>query len=144
RTAETAKLIEELGQELGPGISSHKFTGYVLADSQQRIIAASHTGIIGQIIPEYESFLTRSLDGESTVSAPFRSAAIVKDERGRLRTGVPTMFACAPVRDEHFQVVAVLALRIRPEREFTQSLQKGRFGQTGETYAIDKHGVMVS
>lgn len=144
RAPETAKLIEELGQELGAGMSSHKFTGYFLADTQQRVVAASSPETIGQIVPEHEAFLTRALDGQTTVSSPYRSVAILKDEHGRLRTGVPTMFACAPVRDEHFQVVAVLALRIRPEREFTQALQKGRFGETGETYAIDKQGVMVS
>ena len=49
----------------------------------------------------------------------------MKDEFGETRTGVPTMFVCAPVRDENFQVVAVLALRIRPENEFTRSCNSG-------------------
>ena len=34
--------------------------------------------------------------------------------------------------------------RVRPEREFTQILQMGRPGETGETYAINKDGLMVS
>jgi hypothetical protein len=63
---------------------------------------------------------------------------------GRMRTGVPTMFVCAPVRDDNFQVVAVLCMRIRPEKEFTDILQLGRIGQTGETYAVNKDGLMVS
>jgi hypothetical protein len=54
------------------------------------------------------------------------------------------MYVCAPVRDDSFQVVGVLALRMRPEAEFTRILQLGRFGETGETYAIDKTGRMVS
>jgi serine/threonine protein kinase len=69
---------------------------------------------------------------------------MMKDDRGVLRTGVPTMFVSAPIRDANFQVVAVLALRLRPEREFTRILQLGRIGQTGESYAIDKSGLMVS
>ena len=48
------------------------------------------------------------------------------------------------MRDDNLQVVAVLALRIRPEKEFTDILQLGRIGTTGETYAIDKQGMMVS
>ncbi len=40
--------------------------------------------------------------------------------------------------------MAVLALRIRPEKEFTAILQLGRIGETGETYAINKDGLMVS
>src|SRR4029079_5039137 len=41
-------------------------------------------------------------------------------------------------------VVGVLALRIRPDREFSRIMQLGRFGETGETYAFDKTGRMVS
>ena len=68
----------------------------------------------------------------------------MKDEFGRLRTGVPTMYVAAPIRDANFQVVAALALRIRPEREFTRILQLGRVGESGETFAIDKKGTLVS
>src|SRR5690606_16280900 len=61
-----------------------------------------------------------------------------------LRSGVPTMFALAPVRDLNFQVVAALGFRIRPEKEFTRILQLGQFGESGETYAINREGLMVS
>ena len=68
----------------------------------------------------------------------------MKDETGRTRTGVPTMFVAAPIRDESFQVVGVLALRIDPEQEFSRIMSLGRFGESGETYAFDKDGRMVS
>src|SRR4029079_5318047 len=58
--------------------------------------------------------------------------------------GVPTMWVLAPIRDPSFQTVAVLAFRIRPEREFTRILQLGEIGKTGETYAFDKSGRLVS
>ncbi len=48
------------------------------------------------------------------------------------------------MRDDNLQVAAVLAFRIRPEKEFTEILQLGRIGATGETYAINKDGLMVS
>lgn len=140
----TAALNAKLAQELGPGMTSHQFASYFLADKQRRIIAAYNTDLIGQTIPGYESFLTRTLDGHTTVSPPFSSVVQIKDEFGRMKTDVPTMFVSAPIRDANFQVVAVLALRIRPEREFTRILQLGRIGRTGETYAFDKTGLMVS
>jgi serine/threonine protein kinase len=68
----------------------------------------------------------------------------MKDDAGRMRGGLPTMYVCAPVRNANLEVVGVLGLRIRPEREFTRILQLGRIGETGETYAIDKNGLMVS
>jgi serine/threonine protein kinase len=139
-----AALQHRLAEELGPGMSAHNFVAFLLADKQQRILAATNPELVGQTIPSYEGFLSRALEGHVTVSPPFASVVLMKDERGRMRTGVPTMFVCAPVRDSNLQVVAALALRIRPEREFTGILQLGRFGESGETYAIDKNGLMVS
>ena len=139
-----AALDNRLAQELAPGMSSHQFVGYFLTDRNQKIIAASHIELRDQTIPRYEPFLARALEGQTTVSTPFPGVVLMKDEFGQTRTGVPTMFVCAPIRDSNFQVVAVLAFRIRPEREFTKILQLGRIGETGETYAIDKDGLLVS
>lgn len=138
------ELHAQLEKELEPGMSAHDFIGFVVADKQLRIVGATTRELIGQTVPQYESFLTRTLDGKPTVSAPLPSVVILKDRMGRMRTGAPTMFVCAPVRDDNFQVVAVLALRIRPEEEFTEILQLGRIGQTGETYAVNKGGLMIS
>ena len=95
-------------------------------------------------ITPYKDWLVKVVDGEPTVSRPFPSVAAILDERGRRRTEVPTMFVAAPVRDNNFQVVAVLALRTRPEKEFTRILQLGRIGSSGETYAFNEQGVMIS
>ena len=65
---------------------------------------------------------------------------MMKDDKGRLRTGNPTMFVAAPIRDDSFQVVGALGLRIDPEKEFSRIMNLGRFGESGETYAIDKAG----
>jgi serine/threonine protein kinase len=139
-----AAIRAELNNELQPGMQSHQFAGYVVFDREQRIIAAKTEGLIGQTLPEHEKFLARIVEGESSVSTPFASIVPLKDQDGKLRSGLPTMFACVPVRDENFRVLAVLGLRIRPEREFTEILQRGKFGATGETYAIDKDALLVS
>ncbi len=128
----------------GPAMSAHDFVGFGLADKQLRVIASDTPALVGQVVPQYEDFLTRTLAGKPTVCPPYPSAGVVKDKMGRLRTGSPTMFVSAPIRDDNFQVVAVLAMRIRPEKEFTDILQLGRIGETGETYAVNKNGLMVS
>ena len=144
KTKSTDEMRARLSKELEPGMDASDFIGYVLVDKQQKVIAAHSKGLIGQTIPQYETFLTRALDGQSTVCPPFPSVVLQKDKNGQLRSGVPTMFVSAPVRDQNLQVVAALAMRIRPEKEFTDILQLGRIGQSGETYAIDKTGLMVS
>ena len=141
----TSDLHRELAKSLAPAMSSHDYHGYVLADKTLRILSSSNEELIGQTaMPELETFLTPALLGETTLSPPFASVVMMKDEFGVLRTGVPTMYVCAPVRDASFQVVAALAFRIRPEKEFTRILQLGRLGESGETYAFDSTGLMVS
>lgn len=139
------QLQMKLEKALGPVMSAHDYAGYFIADKKQRIVAAQRREMIGmEYVPEYESFLARALNGEVCLSPPFASVVALKDDKGRTRTGVPTMFVAAPIRDESFQVVGALALRIPPEDEFSRIVGLGQFGQTGETYAFDKNGLMVS
>ena len=139
-----SQLSAQLAKHLGPGMVSHDFIGFFVANREMKILAATNTELAGRTIPEYEGFLTRALGGTTSVSPPFASVVAMKDESGRMRTGTPTMFVCAPVRDSEFQVMGALALRIRPEREFTRILQLGRLVNSGETYAFNKKGLMVS
>ncbi|MEZ6088502.1 MAG: protein kinase [Pirellulaceae bacterium] len=134
-----------LAQRLAPFMTSHDYTGYVVSDREQRVLASSESELEGmQEIPEFAEWIHIAIDGRVTVSKPFPSVAALPDESDRTRTGVPTMFVVAPVRDENLQVVAALGLRIKPEREFTRILQLGRIGDSGETYAFDADGRMLS
>jgi len=139
-----AEKIAQLSAELEPGMASHHFVGYVLIDKELRVVASNEHALVGETAVQYESFLHKAFDGNATVSVPYPSSILLKDARGRLRSGIPTMVACAPVRDENLQIIGVLAMRIRPEREFTEILQLGRMGRSGETYAINGDGLMVS
>ncbi len=140
-----ATLREKLDKSLGPALTAHRYSGYGVADKKRAIVAAARPELLGQVdIPEFRDVLIKALNGVTSISAPFPSVVALRDESGRLRTGVPTMLVAAPIRDESFQVVGALALRIDPEHDFSHILNLGTFGQSGETYAVDKTGLMVS
>lgn len=139
-----SQLNAVLNKELSTGMTSHDFVGYVVADKDQKIIASDVRDLMGRAAQQYQAFARRVMEGKATVSAPFSSIVMLRDAEGNARAGLPTMFVCAPVRDDNFKVVAILGLRIRPEEEFTDILQLGRLGATGETYAINRNGTMVS
>jgi serine/threonine protein kinase len=142
---EFADLREQLDKALGPALTAHGYVGFFLVNKEQTVVASSSPEFVGRTVPpENAEFVTKCLSGVSCLSPPFASIAAIKDDNGKIRTGVPTMYVCAPVRDESFQVVGVLAFRIPPEAEFSRILELGRFGETGETYAFDKTGRMVS
>lgn len=119
--------------------------GFVIADREHRILASNHNELVGkEHLTQFNDFINSALDGKLVVSAPFQSVIALKDSSGNYRAGMPTMFVAAPVRDDRLQVCGVLALRIPPEREFTRILQLGQVGESGETYAFNKEGTMVS
>ena len=98
-------LRGELNRRLLPVMNSFFYQGFVIADRNLNVIAASESSMIGASLPEgLGSAAQKAVDGTATVSPPFRSSAPLKDSVGRVRTGVPTMFAVAPIRDDDFQV----------------------------------------
>ncbi|MDA0834749.1 MAG: serine/threonine protein kinase [Planctomycetota bacterium] len=140
--SEAQKRIEK---RLGPALTSHDFDRYLIFDNDRKIVAASEPSLIGQEkIIQYNSFLDSVFEGTPTVSAPFPSVIPLPDSRGELHAGNPTMYVSAPIRDENFQVIGALAFQIRPERDFTRILQLGRVGNSGEMYAFNADGTMVS
>jgi serine/threonine protein kinase len=70
--------------------------------------------------------------------APFAEAG-----RGR-RGDLTLMQVAAPVRTDSGLVTGALALIINPDREFTRMLSVARYGDSGETYAFDQHGLLIS
>jgi hypothetical protein len=146
--ADAVKLnqtIRALAASLGPAMTSHGYIGFNLIDRSKTIIASSESELIGlQIAPAIVHGVELALDGGTTVLHPFPSQATLVNANGVAQSGVPTMFVLAPVLDENLQVVAALALRIEPQRDFAKILEMGRLGHTGETYAFDKNGLMLS
>jgi len=63
--------------------------------------------------------------------------------RGR-RGDVTLMQVAAPVRNTNNVICGALALIINPDSEFSKILSVARSGETGETYAFDQTGLLVS
>ena len=75
-------------------------------------LAAKHDNIVGQKSrTRLHQFVDKVMAGKAIVSPPFPSIAMFPDEWGQLATGVPTMFAAAPVYDDAGKPAAVLGLR---------------------------------
>ncbi|WP_425396240.1 serine/threonine protein kinase [Aeoliella sp.] len=137
-----AKKLAEL---LGPTINSHDYQGFVVVD-RTTVLSASRPEAIGLQLPaEMSDVVERVFDGSATVTRPYKSVLSYVDSDGQVRAGLPMMFVFAPiVDDQNLQVVAALGLQIRPEMEFTNILQLGQTGESGETYAFDANGLMLS
>ncbi len=140
-----APQLAQLRALLQPDLDHYGFTGYVLLDPDFVVVAAAREEAIGiRSPPGYAEHLRQCLEGQILVTPPFPSIAMLPDEGGKMRAGVPTMFAAAPVRGADGKVIALLCLRITPEKDFTRILATARAGESGETYAFSRTGLLLS
>jgi eukaryotic-like serine/threonine-protein kinase len=141
-----SKSLARLRAELQPQIKALGYEDFFLVDLTQRVLASNQELVVGQqMTSDRGEFLEKVLSsGAARVSPPIPSSLRLLDSDGQLRAGVPTMFSAAPVKDDDGKPIAVIALRLRPDLGFTQILQVARAGKTGETYAIDRHGLLLS
>ena len=137
--------LTELRRILGPVCNSHNYVGFVVFDSTGMQIGALLDAPVGQReLVKYSDFVKRSLGGETVVSLPFLSVTPLPTIHGQWKKKWPTMFVSAPVRNDFGEVVGVLSFRLRPEIEFSRIMEIGRVGESGETYAFEKSGMMIS
>ena len=139
-----AEIIEQLNKQLGPALDYHDYESYFIS-SRSNVLASARSDAIGLDIPfELREMILPVFDGKTSMMPPFTSVLPYIDEHGRRHSNIPIMFTLAPILDENLQVAATLGLHIRPEKEFTRILQLGQLGESGETYAFNVQGLMLS
>ena len=135
----------ELRAFLAPRMKMFGYTDFFVFAPSRKVIASSQDATIGVILNGYRGNLVeKALQTGSVVSPPFRSPFLYPDEKGELRADRPTIVAGAAIADNQGHTQAVLSFRIRPEAEFTEILQVARSGQSGETFAFDEKGLLLS
>jgi eukaryotic-like serine/threonine-protein kinase len=148
---------------LGYGVAQLVSTNfYVVANSSRpqlmgnTLVSDAHTNQFGEL------FVT----GEPVMITPFKPDLLVHRRAtriaqslsrtneirrrpalnaARLRRGdITLMQVAAPVRNAGGRIVGALALIINPDKEFSHILSVARYGASGETYAFDETGLMIS
>ncbi|MCA9021125.1 MAG: cache domain-containing protein, partial [Planctomycetaceae bacterium] len=140
-----SSALMDLRQEFESELEHLNYLDIGLISLEGRILASSRDEPIGRgDLPIQKSALEAVSQGKAIVTRPFESVFVRKDETGEIRSGLPTMMAMAPVKNADGTPIAALTLLIRPEINFTRILSIARAGKTGETYAFDKEGAMLS
>ncbi|UCE89666.1 MAG: PAS domain S-box protein, partial [Pseudomonadota bacterium] len=88
--------------------------------------------------------LKRTFDGDTVLVPPVRSDVPLPTGDGELAVEAATMFIAAPIRSHAGEVMGVLTIRLAPDDDFSRITQLGRIGETGETYAFDENGMMLT
>ncbi len=123
-----------------------RYQGYFLVGPDNINLASSRDQNVGveNLLTGQGGFLERIWSGETAVSLPTSSDVPLPDDDGHPRPGLPTMFAAAPVTNDSDETIAIFMFRLDPAEGFCSILRRGRIGQTGETYAFDRRGRLLS
>ena len=129
-----------------PVLASRAYQGYFLIDRDGLTLSSTRDENVGtpNLVLSQPGFLESIWEGATTMATPLPSDVPLPDEHGALRPDQPTMFVGAPIRDTGGVIVAALTFRIDPTQDFTAILQRGRVGESGETYAFDVEGRLIS
>ncbi|MCH8861857.1 MAG: PAS domain S-box protein [Proteobacteria bacterium] len=137
---------EEMRNQLRVVYEGMGYTGYFLIGLDKLSLSSMRDANVGKenLLAAQPKFLDSISAGETAISLPLLSDVPLRDSRERLVEGLPTMFVGAPITDDGGEVIAALVFRIDPGRDFAALLERGRIGETGETYAFDRNGLLLS
>src|SRR4029077_20515031 len=124
-----------LREILNPIVSKQENVGDTILDSGGLILARPVDARIG------ERLVLGVADAASKAMAGQR-AFLPATLRQHFSTD-PMAFLLVPIRDSSESVIAALAFRMRPE-QMGAILNASRLGESGETYAVDADGHMVT
>jgi len=137
----TAKLDEWLRPiYLGRG-----YEGHSIITPDMNVLLASSAGFVGKPVTSSssrEAILKAFKDGVA-LARPAEAAYQVRMLNRMAAPGTLFQLGCAPIK-KNDQVLAVLCLRQDPYRTFFALLGTGFSGETGESYAVDRSGNIIS
>ena len=128
-----------------PASTVRGYTGYFVTDGEWRVVASDEPGLVGRQahFASDRPFTTRLRADGAAITRPLPSITPRIDAKGVLRAGAPTQFVCAWVSPAG-SAGGALCFRVDPLRTFNAVLTDGQSGATGEAYALDREGRLVS
>jgi hypothetical protein len=128
--------LQDVREDLKVITQENGYANFAVVQEDGLVLVAAQEASVGRRIPVDFGRFQRLFEGEEKLSTP-----ALDDVLG----GEPTPFLrlAAPVRDANGDIAAVVAFLL-PADQFTQVLRITRAGESGESYAFDEHGVILS
>lgn len=127
-------------------IDKHDYKGFFIIAPNKISVASMRNSNIGTtniIHKQRPTYLERVFNGETLFIPTITSDVPLRNSNKLLKTNIPTMFIASPIYNDN-KVIAVLTFRLDPAHDFTRITQLGQIGDSGETYAFDKNGLLLT
>jgi len=141
-----AKELGEIRHFLNKNQIQDENTGFFIINSDNISILSMRNNNVGNnnfIANVRPDLLKRAFQGETVFVPPIRSDIHLGESSAS--SGLPpTIFFITPITNSENKVIAALAMRLDADKHFSRVIQLGRIGQSGETYAFNKQGKLLS
>jgi diguanylate cyclase (GGDEF)-like protein len=145
--------LKKLRTRITAEINDYRNLDFFVIAPDRINIASRYNANIGRrniIVQHRKALLDRAFLGESVFIPTFNTDALIMTDQYQptmsrvLRDKQAAVFIASPIFDESGNVIAVLALELDPSDDFTRIMAISRLGQTGQTYAFDKNGLLLT
>ncbi|MEK6233295.1 MAG: serine/threonine protein kinase, partial [Planctomycetales bacterium] len=131
--------LRRLRAELDGLCPRNDFCGFLITNPQGRVLASRKDDALEKPTPvSLREDVEKVFQGRMAVCRPFR---LLNSDDG---SETVVLAFSAPVTGPDGDVIAALSFGVLPDQRFTRILSVARFGETGETYAFDETGRMIS
>lgn len=147
KTSEKKLAREQIRNFMAPRLARYGDRDFFIISHDRKSLASmsdSGTSSSNPIHAYRKDYLDRAFEGTTVFIPTIRFDSSSRMRSALLAESEPAIFIAAPIKGLNGKTVAVLAIHINPKRQFTHITQLGRIGQTGESYAFDEHGTLIS
>lgn len=140
-----AKAQVDLRMELGEWLGQRGYGGYFVLAPNGTVLASTRMELIGLPIPILD-LLDRDhlMDEGAHLTLPVRAGEVGIGQSAAIETPDTLMFVVAPIAMDDEPAAGFLVFEIDPQAEANAIFQGARTGLSGETYAIDRGGRLLS
>jgi PAS domain S-box-containing protein len=145
-TAVEADLYSNLDSTLTAITETERYRDFKLLNASGQILFSGRNGI--ETKPrDYElpaEVIANALAGDIVFTLPFESSQRWPDRFSNVLSNIATMLVISPVYDWYGDIVALFAFELDPDLLFIPAFHRNQIGKTGQTYAIDRDGVLLT
>lgn len=143
----TNTILNETRLFMKKKMKTHQDIGFFIISKNKINIASMRDSNLYEtnvIFKKRPLFINRMLKGETLFVPPINSDVPLPMKDGSFADNLPTIFIGSPIYDHNKKLLGLLTLRIDPSSDFSRVTQLGRIGSTGETYAFDSEGMLIT
>ncbi len=139
-------LFQRLDTSLIAILEAEHYRDYKLLNPQGEVLISAKHDIERKPRPFNlpDAVRKEALSGKVAFSRPFKSQQLWRDSNGHVYEGLSTMLFVAPVYDWYGDIVALFAFELDPDMLFIPAFHQHQIGETGQSYALDEQGLLLS